>query len=379
MFSFVSLIVAGCLLVSPQSPASPQPPADGPVAGPRDTATVVTSTPNGQAPATDVRVSSLSNPPADTSSSQAEPAPVKIGPVTLSAYVQFDYLQPFGEGDASQNGTFRIRRARVYASGDITPKIAWWFSVDAAAPSILLDVNGTFKHLRAANIRVGQFVAPYSLERIIPERVQELVERSLERFVPGRDIGVTVFNPVPFRGGLSYSVAVINGTGANRGDNNSAKDFVGRLAWRVPLLRVLTLGANVDDGVQPAGRRRRWGADVNLDTRLYRIAAEYLHQSEPASHGHASHGWYLLANRRFKPAKRRSDFYMAEAVVRYASLRDAAELSTLGTIYERPEVDVGGNYYFTPNVRVMADLFVPVDRQPGAPRGSFIGRVQFGF
>ncbi len=376
MPSFVSLFVVGCLLVSPQSPASPPAPAGG-AAGSPPAATAAASAPDAQA--TNTRSSSVSIRSSDITASQSEPGPVKIGPVTLSAYVQFDYVQPFGESDVAQNGTFRIRRARVYASGDITPKIAWWFSVDAAAPSILLDVNVTFKHLRAANIRVGQFVAPYSLERIISERVQELVERSLERFVPGRDIGVTVFNPEPFRGGLSYAIAVINGTGANTRDNNNAKDYVGRVVWRVPPLKALSLGANVDDGVQPIGRRTRWGVDANLDTRLYRIAAEYLRQTEPDWHGHTSRGWYFLVDRRFKPATPRPDFYMAEVVVRLSSIRDAAELPALKTIYDRREVDAGANYYFTRHVRVMADFFVPVDRQPGAPGRSFIGRVQFGF
>ncbi len=309
----------------------------------------------------------------------AETTPIRIGPILLAGYAQFDGVFPLGDHVALQNGTFRIRRARAYASADLSPNIGFMISGDASGSPALLDVYVTFRHLRAANIRAGQFIAPYSLERLISTRDLEVIDRAIDRFTPSRDMGVTVFNASPFRGGLVYSAAVINGTGQNAHDNNDAKDYVGRLAWRVPKLPSLALGGNAASGRQPEGRRTRWGADANFERGSYRVAAEYLHETHEEWGGQAAHGFYILARRRFRPAIARPDSYTAEAVLRVVSIRDPRERTAQGPVGERREVQAGANYYFLPNLRVMADMFVPTRRLLGAPRATLITRMQFVF
>ena len=46
---------------------------------------------------------------------------------------------------------------------------------------------------------------------------------------------------------------------------------------------------------------------------------------------------------------------------------------------QQREVQAGGNYYFSENVRIMADAFVPFKRLPGAPRMTLVTRLQFMF
>ena len=85
----------------------------------------------------------------------------------------------------------------------------------------------------------------------------------------------------------------------------------------------------------------------------------------------------MLARRRFGPAEDRSDF--AEAVVRVVEIRDPNEIIGGVPGVRRREVQAGGNYYFSENVRIMADAFVPFKRLPGAPRMTLVTRLQFVF
>ncbi len=351
---FVAWLLSVCLVCAPQSTpdVSTAPPASQPSVAP-------SADGPDSAPAADV-------------------SPIRIGPLLLTGYAQVDGLFPLGGGaDAAGNGTFRVRRARVYASADVLPKLGFMISADAVASPMLLDVYVAFRYLDAANIRVGQFIAPYSLERLFSTKELEAIDRVIDHFVPSRDMGVTVFNAKPFFGHLVYSAAVINGTGQNARDTNNSKDVVGRVALKVPGLEALAIGANGQSGRQAFGMRRRWGGDLNLERGAYRIAAEYLHQSEDDWLGRPGHGFYLLARRRFRPATPRADFEMAEAVFRFVDLREPGILGTAEMT--RREVQAGGNYYFSHNVRVMADAGLPMRRAARSPRATIITRVQFMF
>jgi hypothetical protein len=318
-------------------------------------------------------------PHASAQSSPAETPPLKIGPVSLSGYVQFDGLFPGGDHDAASDSTFRVKRARVVASGDFTPRIGWTFTADAAGSPSLRDVYVTFRQLRLAQVRVGQFIAPYSLERITSSKDIEAFDRVVDRYTPGRDMGVMVFSNGPFWRGLSYSAALVNGTGQNARDSNGAKDVVGRLAWKVTQVPGLSIGVNAASGSQPTGTRTRSGIDVNLVRGTCHVAVEYLRQSQGDWQGLRGHGYYVTASRRFSPAVARPDFYMAEAVVRFVGIRDPAD-TTGGTAgMERREIQAGGNYYFSRNLRVMAYALIPTNRPAGSPRATLATRVQFTF
>ena len=321
--------------------------------------------------------SAVSAGQADGHARAPEFGPIHIGSILLTGYVQFDGLFPLGDHDADHTGTFRIRRARVYAGADLSPQIGFMLSVDAVASPILLDAYLALRPMNAVNIRAGQFVAPYSLERLTSTRDLEAIDRVVDRFVPARDMGVMVFNNRPFGKQLLYSVAVINGTGQNTRDNNDAKDFVGRVVWRVPQVKAVSIGANAQSGKQPTGMRTRWGADVNVERGAYRLAAEYVHQAQEWG-GRTGYGFYVLARRRFRPAgTERTD--SGEAVVRLVETRDPNEIAGGVVGIRRREVQAGGNYYFSRNARIMADAFVPVDRPTGTPRMTLVTRVQFMF
>lgn len=91
-------------------------------------------------------------------------------------------------------------------------------------------------------IKVGQFKTPFSIENpLSPSLLETIDQTSLATnhmvlgtglMMPGgagRDLGLTVYGDVGSY--LSYDLAVMNGAGRNKRDDNSWKDFVARLTF----------------------------------------------------------------------------------------------------------------------------------------------------
>jgi len=313
-----------------------------------------------------------------------DPPPLRIGPVTLSGYLQVDGLKVTGDDLQENNDTFRIRRMRVALSGDLAPKVGWTFSLEASGSPHLRDAYITLRLIDWANVRFGQFYQPFSLDRLNSTSRLELIDRApmTERIALTRDPGVMVFNAQPFFGWLSYSLNVSNGTGMNVTDNNDAKDVTGRLVFSHPLLRGFSVGINGSSGEQPTGTRNRGGVDIAIDKRAFKFVVEGLVEESDGT-GPDRDGFYVLGVYRLHPQQVTPHFRMLEVVARYASFDDpsGARLATpiRSFIPETTnEFQFGGNYHVNRNVRFMANAIVPVDDRD-IPSATFIGRLQIMF
>ena len=220
------------------------------------------------------------------------PPAVAVGKITISGFVQADAIfaesstTPVGPGndEGEPPDSFSVPRARVGLSGAITSKITWYLVGDFANLTndgrVLRDAYLQFTATPQVAVRFGQMVAPFSLERLTTYTKLEVIDRSVigASMAPSRDVGVMVFNTQPWRGWITYSAAIINGTGQNRADDNNAKDLVGRVTTKVPRVEHLSVGVNAQTGEQAAGSRRRLGVDLNYDAPAYRVAIERVSQ-----------------------------------------------------------------------------------------------------
>lgn len=321
---------------------------------------------------------------AGPSTPSSDPAPIRIGPVTISGYLQADGLTVAGDDLEENADTFRIRRMRFGLSGDLAPKIGWAFSIEAAGSPHLRDAYITLRLVDAAHVRIGQFYQPFSLDRLTSTSRNELIERApvTDRIALTRDPGVMVFNAEPFFGWVSYNLEVSNGTGMNVGDNNDAKDVTGRLVVTPPRASGFGVGFNASRGEQPNGTRTRTGVDVSFDRRTVKIVAEVLRETSDGT-GTDRDGFYVLGVYRFLRKQVTPHFRMAEVVARYAVLSDPT-LARAGTqtISAIPgttrEFQVGANYHVNRNVRFLGQAILPVDDRV-APAATVIGRMQVMF
>src|SRR6266700_59210 len=188
-----------------------------------------------------------------------EKAPVYVqqrGPelkLTLGGFIQVN----FEDGDVSAfegrfgetavRDRFRIRRARINLTGDFAEqfdfKIEGDFGQGDGLNSNRLAFSGTDIFLNwhqypEAQIKIGQWKAPFGLEQLTPDTALYFAERSLPTgaITPDRQIGVQLWGK-PFtnvwpdeKDLLTYYAGIFNGNGRNVSvNNNNNFMYVGRL------------------------------------------------------------------------------------------------------------------------------------------------------
>jgi phosphate-selective porin OprO/OprP len=150
-------------------------------------------------------------------------------------------------GQTALQDRFRLRRARINLTGDFAEnfdfKIEGEFENSDGISSSRTAFSGTdifvnWHQFPEAQIKVGQWKAPFGLEQITPDPSLIMIERSLPTgaITPERQIGVQVWGK-PFtnvwpdeKDLLTYYAGIFNGNGRNisNNDNNNFM-YVGRL------------------------------------------------------------------------------------------------------------------------------------------------------
>jgi len=194
-------------------------------------------------------------------------------------------------------------------------KVQGIFRDAASGAFVLQDVFADYGGPRA-NVRVGQFVPAFSLERSQLDYLVPLIERAavVETLIPGartmgRDIGARM-SLAPASGAVQLDVGLFDGSGANRAAG-SGGDFLttgrlvlstdvgtaakaslgGSLAWR--RTHGTDVGVLSSAGSDFTGSDLRWGGDARLAGRGWAVQGEYLHADLD---GEASHGFYVLGD-----------------------------------------------------------------------------------
>ncbi len=150
-------------------------------------------------------------------------------------------------GQTALKDRFRLRRARIGMTGDFAEnfdfKIEGDFEQNDGTSGNRTDFSGTdiflnWHQFPAAQIKAGQYKAPFGLEQLTPDTALFIIERSLPTgaITPERQIGIELWGK-PFtnvwpeqKDLLTYYGGIFNGNGRNinNNDNNNFM-YVGRL------------------------------------------------------------------------------------------------------------------------------------------------------
>ncbi|MBO5901199.1 MAG: hypothetical protein J6Q36_02125 [Alistipes sp.] len=164
--------------------------------------------------------------------------------MTLSGYLQAGF--EWNEAN-DPTTTFYLKRARVSLTGNfLQEKMDFRLQVDMAGSPKICDLYFRYKPLNELNIQLGQNKLPFAMENeLCGPTTFEFIEysyltmyltRNANKYdgiaATGRDIGAQLYGGFIQREGyniINYNVGVFNGAGINVKDNNSSKDFVGRI------------------------------------------------------------------------------------------------------------------------------------------------------
>jgi phosphate-selective porin OprO and OprP len=231
-------------------------------------------------------------------------------------------------GQTALKDRFRLRRARINLTGDFAEnfdfKVEGDFEQSDGISSNRTDFSATdifvnWHQFPEAQIKVGQWKAPFGLEQITPDTALLLAERSLPTgaITPDRQIGAQVWGK-PFthiwpeqKDLLTYYAGIFNGNGRNVSvnDNNNFM-YVGRLELMpfkgkilgqdsnlklgadvlnsrddkgTNISQTLNLLVNSDGSLSPfvlpgADERTAWGLDASLKIGPFDLIGEYLEE-----------------------------------------------------------------------------------------------------
>ncbi len=265
-------------------------------------------------------------------------------------------------GQTAQKDRFRLRRARINLTGDFAEqfdfKIEGDFGQGDGLNSNRLAFSGTdiflnWHQFPEAQVKVGQWKAPFGLEQLTPDTSLYIIERSLPTgaITPDRQIGAQLWGK-PFanvwpdqKDLLTYYAGIFNGNGRNVSvnDNNNFM-YVGRLELMpfkgkifgqdsslklggdvlnsrddagTNISQSLNLLVNADGSLSPfvlpgADERTAWGVDAWFKLGPFDLIGEYLQEKvngrtvngvPPGFADFTTNGYYITAGYFLIPKK----------------------------------------------------------------------------
>jgi len=254
--------------------------------------------------------------------------------LVLGGYIQVN----FEDGDVSAfegrfgmtalKDRFRLRRARINLTGDFAENFDFKIEGDFENSDGIssgrtafeaTDIFVNWHQFPEAQVKVGQWKAPFGLEQLTPDQYLIIIERSLPTgaITPERQIGVQVWGK-PFtnvwpdeKDLLTYYAGIFNGNGRNttNNDNNNfmyvgrveLQPFSGKLFGQDSSLKLgadvlnsrddkgtnisqtLNLLVNADGSLSPftlpgADERTAWSVDAWFKLGPFDLIGEYLEE-----------------------------------------------------------------------------------------------------
>ncbi len=264
-------------------------------------------------------------------------------------------------GETALKDRFRLRRARINLTGDFAEQFDFKIEGDFGQSDGLnssrtafsaTDIFVNWHQYPEAQIKVGQWKAPFGLEQITPDTTLYLIERSLPTgaLTPERQLGVQLWGK-PFthvwpeqKDLLTYYAGIFNGNGRNitNNDNNEfmyvgrleLQPFKGKIFGQESFLKLggdllnsrdaagtnispaLNLLVNDDGSLSPftlatADERTAWSVDAWLKLGPFDLIGEYLEEyvngrtvnGVPGMPDFTTSGYYITAGYFLIPKK----------------------------------------------------------------------------
>ena len=285
--------------------------------------------------------------------------------ITLPDYRIAGFIQQQFVVDESPDSParFSTHRARIGISGQVTDRIRVNFVGGFVEPPSrtprLVNAFVDFDVHPLLQIRTGQFLVPFGLEgpEVItfnPAIERSTVIRRTNTMNMFRDVGVQLSGR---HSGLSYAVALVNGTGANNAEQIEPKDLLGRVGYNIISSVNVGVSAHLgqyrpDPAVDINEARYRLGADISYSGDPVFFRAEYVYREDKRTDASAlqMNGFYVLGGYHITGR--------IQGIARFEYLDPNSD----GASDELSIITLGANYRFAGNTRISANYEIRDDK-----------------
>lgn len=289
----------------------------------------------------------------------------------------FGFIQPQYEYHLTDDATnsFKFKRARIGLKGSIPYDFKYYVVIENSAfvgggNPYLLDAFVSYSRFKWAKISVGSFKQPFGMEVNTACHSLHTINRagaSDQIVSPQRDMGIMIL------GGdneslVKYAFAVMNGSGLGIKDNNTAKDFIGRLTFKP--LHFLRIGGSFRYGfptTDPDSSRTSYAGEIELSLGNFILQGEYIGDQGHYVRGGGGCGAdpLLLGEDRsglFVQAMYMTPFNL-QPVVKFEMFdQDLNNDLAISNIDNTFAVTGGINYFFNDNTRLQINYIYNVEK-----------------
>ena len=298
------------------------------------------------------------------------PVVTALGSLKLGGYAQL-FASAWDEGV----DTFSLRRARLSLSGEIFKNLRFKLAVDLVKSPVLLDAVVEFEPSKAAGLRAGQFLVPFSMNNVTSVADIDMVNRPtvVEALAPGRDngasgrdVGAVLYGRYSV---AEYTLGFFNGAGINKTDTNSHKDWSGRVVLRP--FKFIAVGGSFYRGQQSAAAedplvaRNKEGLEAVLSIGGFSLKSEYIHAKDDLI---SKAGWYAQAGLFAIPGK-------LQALVRYDSL----DLDQAVPDDGKRVIAVGVNWFIVGKTKLQLNYEIHRLEAGGSEKSGLLAQFQAAF
>ncbi|MCB0475117.1 MAG: hypothetical protein KDC69_05540 [Flavobacteriaceae bacterium] len=308
----------------------------------------------------------------------------------------FGFMQPqfdYNLTDGDQANTFKFKRARIGVTGKLANKFSYYFMLETSpfisgGDAYLMDAFITYEASNWARISIGSYKQPFSLEVATPCHGLTTIERSIvadQLVAPQRDYGLAIFGGNKYNK-LNYAFAIMNGRGLRVADDNTKKDFIGRVTYK--LFDFLTIGGSFRYGYPIPNNnedsRTTAGGEFLLSLSKFGLQGEYIYDegaffagagggcgAEPVNLGEKRDGAYLMATykvtEKFQPVFK-YEYFDANLDVK----------NSIDWVYQE-RMTIGFNYFFNDKVRFQLNYLANIDTVINENNDQILAQMQVRF
>jgi phosphate-selective porin len=185
--------------------------------------------------------------------------------IQVQLRLQFRYAFPrdtdpitFDDLSDGDQHIFKVNRSRIKIGGNaLTPWLKYYMEYELGG-NALLDMRFMLEKSSAWRLKIGQWKAQYSRERIISSGSQQMLERSIinRAFTIDRQQGVSLYGHLKGSGAVDFNYWASVFTGMGRGARENDDEhlmYMARVQWNFFGRSVPFSGSDWEYNEQPAG------------------------------------------------------------------------------------------------------------------------------